>query len=379
LAGKAISQERLACYLGIWFETGCKFMWREQYKVKAKKASKVANVILGLDRFVGTFPTWDLRTLYMARVDPYLTAGCEVCLDIEQKSLKLLEKVQLRFLRRMLGVGSRSMKAILFSETGIWPIRYRRVYLALKNLRYWLELDTDRPARNALEESIKLARAKKISWINDLRLVLSRLYVPVQLEISEPVDVPLIEEAMQLVKKSMEAWIDNEIESSVRTKELLAGRLEVDSDTGKLVKKSLDFRHYLRVKTPDHRLALTRMVLSSHSLAVERRRWKERGKSIVPREWRKCRFCEDSIEDPVHAMFICGNVELMRVREVFLAELYTKIPEFKGAFTDGMSMFRAVLAKREVTPILAKLAFNVLRIYEATPMLLLEPPGPAQP
>jgi hypothetical protein len=64
---------------------------------------------------------------------------------------------------------------------------------------------------------------------------------------------------------------------------------------------------------------------------------------------------------------------------VFLAELYTKIPEFKGTFTDGMSMFRAVLAKREVTPILAKLAFNVLRIYEATPMLLLEPPGPAQP
>jgi hypothetical protein len=47
---------------------------------------------------------------------------------------------------------------------------------------------------------------------------------------------PLIEETMQLVRKSMEAWIDNEIESSVRTKELLAGRIEVDSDTGKLVK-----------------------------------------------------------------------------------------------------------------------------------------------
>jgi hypothetical protein len=55
----------------------------------------------------------------MARVDPYMTAGYEVCLDIEKKSLKLLEKVQLRFLRRMLGVGSRSMKVILFSETGI--------------------------------------------------------------------------------------------------------------------------------------------------------------------------------------------------------------------------------------------------------------------
>ncbi|KAJ7841947.1 hypothetical protein B0H13DRAFT_2414039 [Mycena leptocephala] len=33
------------------------------------------------------------------------------------------------------------------------------------------------------------------------------------------------------------------------------------------------------------------------------------------------------------------------------------------------------LRKREVTPILARLAFNVLGIYDATPMLLLEPPA----
>lgn len=94
-------------------------MWRGKYKIKAKKASKIANIILSLDRFVGTFPAWDLRTLYIARVDPYLTAGCEISLDIEQKSLKLLEQVQLKFLRRMLGIGTRSMKAVCFSEKEI--------------------------------------------------------------------------------------------------------------------------------------------------------------------------------------------------------------------------------------------------------------------
>lgn len=119
LGGKYIEQVQKACYLGIWFETGTKFIWREQYKVKAKKATTAANVILGLDRFVGVLPTWDMRTLYMARVDPYLIAGCEVCLDVQPKSLKLLEKVQHKFLRRMLGVGSRCLKAVLFSETGI--------------------------------------------------------------------------------------------------------------------------------------------------------------------------------------------------------------------------------------------------------------------
>jgi hypothetical protein len=150
-----------------------------------------------------------------------------------------------------------------------------------------------------------------------------------------------------------------------KRKDLLTGRLEFDSDTGKLVKKSPDFRHYLRVKTPDHRRALTRMVLSGHSLAVERRRWKERGKPLVPRKWRKCRFCQEFIEVPAHAMFICDHLELTQVRKAILADLYAKVPEFKGAYMDKMEYFRAILAKREVTPILAKLAFNVLRIYDA--------------
>ncbi|KAJ7663668.1 hypothetical protein B0H17DRAFT_939803 [Mycena rosella] len=116
------------------------------------------------------------------------------------------------------------------------------------------------------------------------------------------------------------------------------------------------------------------MVLSSHSLAVERRRWKERGKNIVPREWRKCRFCQDAIEDPAHAMFFCDHPDLMQVREVFLLELYEKIPDFRGTFSNTLDLFKAVLAKREITPALGKLAFNVLKVYDATPMLLVEPP-----
>ncbi|KAJ7183924.1 hypothetical protein C8R46DRAFT_826841, partial [Mycena filopes] len=132
LHGKAITRVEKACYLGLWIQTGTKFIWREQYKVKAKKARRAANVILGLNRFVGHLTAWDTRTLYMARVDPYLIAGCEICIDVDGKGLKLLEAVQHMFLRRMLGVGARSMLVVLFSETGIWPIKYRRVYLALK-------------------------------------------------------------------------------------------------------------------------------------------------------------------------------------------------------------------------------------------------------
>ncbi|KAJ7787323.1 hypothetical protein B0H14DRAFT_2219353, partial [Mycena olivaceomarginata] len=163
------------------------------------------------------------------------------------------------------------------------PIKYRRVYLALKNLSYLLNLDHGRPAWNGLQASIALARAGQMSWINDLRIVLSRLHVPVDLNISVNMCVETVEGSMKAVIKSMEAWIDDEIAASSSVRDLLVGRLEQDKDTGKLVKKSLDFRQYLRIKQPEHRKALTKLILSSHSLAVERRRWKDRGKKPVPR------------------------------------------------------------------------------------------------
>ncbi|KAJ7118478.1 hypothetical protein C8R43DRAFT_901515 [Mycena crocata] len=274
----------------------------------------------------------------------------------------------------MLGVGSRSLRAVLFSETGIWPIKYRRVHLALKNLCYLLELKHERPAWNALQESLALARSSQISWINDLRIVLSRLYIPVELNISPEMDVKTVEQAMKDVVKSMEAWIDDEIKSSARVCDILVGRLEMDKDTKKFVKKSLDFRHYLRVKQPEHRKALTKMVLSSHCLAVERRRWKERGKKIVPRQWRLCRFCYVYVEDPAHAMFKCDHGELIELRQNFLNKVKIEIPGVVEQFPDALQLFRGLLPYRKITPLLAKLAYDVLKIFDSVPMLLVSDP-----
>ncbi|KAJ7714910.1 hypothetical protein B0H16DRAFT_1233645, partial [Mycena metata] len=75
------------------------------------------------------------------------------------------------------------------------------------------------------------------------------------------------------------------------------------------------------------------MVLSSHSLAVECRHWKERGKPIVPREWCLCRFCGTDIKDPPHAMFLCDPPKLVKIHEIFLAKIYAEVPEIHGRAT----------------------------------------------
>ena len=68
-----------------------------------------------------------------------------------------------------------------------------------------------------------LAHDMKISWINDLRIVLSWLYIPVELNISGPLNVTMIEHGMKQVKISMESCIDYKVETASRTKDLLTG------------------------------------------------------------------------------------------------------------------------------------------------------------
>ncbi|KAJ6603150.1 hypothetical protein B0H10DRAFT_1666674, partial [Mycena sp. CBHHK59/15] len=85
---------------------------------------------------VGDLPVWDARTLYMARVDPYLISGADICPDLVASRLAEKEAVQHHYLRRMLGLNARSMTAILFSETGLEPIRYRRAKQLVNYLRH---------------------------------------------------------------------------------------------------------------------------------------------------------------------------------------------------------------------------------------------------
>ncbi|KAJ7308630.1 hypothetical protein DFH08DRAFT_823917 [Mycena albidolilacea] len=143
--------------------------------------------------------------------------------------------------------------------------------------------------------------------------------VGVQLDIAGELAVAAVEGTMKAVKESMEAWVDHEIKTSGHTKDLLTGHydLEMDKDTSHLA-----------------------------------------------------RFCEKAVEDPQHA---AGTH--MQLRGEFLKTLYNEVPSIRGQLTDPTSFFRSVLARRETTPLLAKLAFNVLKIYDATPMLFGRTPN----
>lgn len=80
-------------------------------------------------------PLQGLR-LYNARVDPHLTAACEVVIDVDPPLLRPLQLIQHKFLQRLIGLNPRAMIVLPFPETGPLPLSYRRIILTLRYLLY---------------------------------------------------------------------------------------------------------------------------------------------------------------------------------------------------------------------------------------------------
>ena len=72
----------------------------------------------------------------MARVDCYLISAAEICIDVDAHLLDECLNTQHWFLCRLLGINSRSILVVLFTETGLIPIHIRYLLLALSRLRY---------------------------------------------------------------------------------------------------------------------------------------------------------------------------------------------------------------------------------------------------
>jgi hypothetical protein len=69
-----------------------------------------------------------------------------------------------------------------------------------------------------------------------------------------------------------------------------------------------------------------------------------------------------------------GLVDLVPIRSVFLESIEKIIPGIANQLPDALQTFKGFLARREITPLLGKLAFDVLKTFDASPMLLVNEP-----
>ncbi|KAJ7753051.1 armadillo-type protein [Mycena maculata] len=238
--------------------------------------------------------------LYMARVDCYLISGAEISLDVDNSLIKEHLDAQHLFLRRLLGINSRSMLAVLFTETGLMPIRIRRLLLALARLQYMIRLGDERIVRAAMLDSVDLFANGHSGWAGDLAIMLRTMPTPIHISAADFLSPLTVDTIIKKVVEVVDADLQFDVDFLQKT-HLLRNRLETVEEKCILVTRRR--RHYLTmVHVPAHRKALTRLLLSDHNLSVERLRYPVRYRRAIPREERLCRFCQVGVEDEVHAL-----------------------------------------------------------------------------
>ncbi|KAJ3724633.1 hypothetical protein C8R42DRAFT_457443 [Lentinula raphanica] len=347
LAGTDLVYLDISRYVGIHFQSSGRHLFAPHYLKKHTAALTASRGIVACDLIVG-FRRLDpsiSKQLYSSLVDCHLTHGCEVIIDTNKSSLSLLEDAQHLILRRMLGLSHNSVLAPLFTETGIMPIRYRRIILALRYLIYVLALPPDHYAHLSLRESSRLREAGERSWLSDLDWAIqhlpgSSLSLPsLQTLSTTPESITdLTKNIVSCSMTSLQHFIDNSSRLA-----FLQGRREPHKDGTKSHSVST-LRHYLtQVRNPAHRVTLTRLLcgdltpVTFHASPASTRPLSQRDQAS-----KSCRACRDVLqpETPQHVFLQCHSIpELIHRREAFLVEMsqYFPLPHL-NTFNDASAL-----------------------------------------
>jgi exonuclease III len=358
-------------YVGVTFRSSLGNIFKTHYENKASKARQIGGLIFGMESSIGLLPPEEGIALYTALLDPHLTHGAEISPDVNKSNLAPLQEIQHGFIRRLLGLPKNSSIVVLFTETGLTPLKFRRLLASLVYLKYLVELPADRLAHKALRDSIYLDRNGHQSWITDIRKVIESMELGIDFPDLSEINSVIVTTLIRSIREAMKNKIQQELENTSKLY-LLHGRLEHYPE-GKGPKQiTLLLRHYLKIPHADHRKSLTRLILSCHQLALEKLRHTEHRRPKIPRDRRICRFCKCAVESPEHALLECeANLEINALRTVFTEKLAEEVPDW-GLIQalNPLSKLRILINNRDITGLLGKFTHEVLRIFDDTPILV---------
>ncbi|EJD47871.1 hypothetical protein AURDEDRAFT_61566 [Auricularia subglabra TFB-10046 SS5] len=363
LNGELLTVVQRQQYVGVMFASDCPNMWDAHFDLCERRARAAVNRIFFIESHTGSLPPWEGRILYRAQIDPHLTWGCGITGCGTLKQLDGIEDVQHYFLRRLLGVQKRSQLLILFTETGLWPLRWRRLDLQLRYLEYLLQLPDGHIAKAAVQQCIRDPRSR--TWMYGIREPLSKL----GLSLPESPSQQDVTAAVAELKKAVGKLVKSQLRQSGKLdSDVLQSRRDFSSGVAER-SPALAFRSYLRISSKEMRVALTRLLVSEHSLS--RLNWRDGRNYTIPPEKRLCRFCLAKPETPVHALFECvESNDLVAHRRAFWRSVTRS-----GCSVDlhtmrnlgNMDLLHALLSHRDSIEPLALLATHVMAVYSQSP------------
>jgi len=293
-------------YLGLCIS--CMMNWSKATNNLSMKALKALNVI---KLFASKFQCTDVKvllSLFDKMVLPILMYGAEVWGTEYRKSI---ERVQIKFCKYVLGVGSRTSDIAVLGECGRCPLF---VHYYCKVIKYWTRLlcmNDENISKQCYWMLKKLDENNRHNWVTDLKGLLFRYGYGVvwfAQELGDP------DHFVRLFKQRLTDCATQEWHSAL----CASPKLSFYSD----IKSLLNIERYLSVISKPHlRRAMSCFRCSSHSLEIERGRY-----SNINRNSRLCMYCQLSginvVEDEFHFLVKCPLYD--DIRENYLLNVYSE-------------------------------------------------------
>ena len=205
----------------------------------------------------------------------------------------IVEKLQNRFLKYILGVNIKATNLVVRSETG-------RIPLTLK-VRYYQHIYNSKS--KFVEESLIINKESDEkgtkSWYTGLRRILQ----------NTELDINLIINTNDGNKKNIKNKISNIYNmfwNDERKQHILKGKHQMYAE----IKTKNEFENYLEIENMNIRKAITKMRTSSDKFPIETGRYENKERSD-----RICPLCCNGIGDEQHYIFDCDNKDIKTKRK----------------------------------------------------------------
>lgn len=290
-------------YLGVLFNfngnfSRCKKMLRDQ-------ATKAMFALLNKCR-KHTLPV-DLQIeLFKKTVVPILTYGCEVW---GYGCNKILEKVQLKFLKYILCVKTSTPNCMIYGETGCYPID---LHIKTRIVNFWLNIVNGDSSKlcyklySALYSHYNIGFKSK--WLNYVKSILD----------NSGMSFVWLTQGRDIKKDYLKSHILISLKDQF--KQNWRGELENSNKciTYRSIKETFGYENYLSNLSVTHRTAIIKLRVCNHKLAVERGRY-----CNIERNNRFCDNCNSNeLGDEYHHLFICKNENIVKLRMKYLRKSY---------------------------------------------------------
>ena len=284
-------------YLGVVFNYTGTFVLNQQYV--SGKALKAMGVLMQNIRKYDFSPK-SLCQLFDSFVTSVLNYACEVWGYTKSKQL---ERLHLKFCKKILKVKLSTSNAGVYGELGRYPLYVCRFTRLIK---YWIKvINTENCVlQSAYSMSLDGCIAGKRNWAYNVRTLLYTHgfgYVREDPSLVNP-NTFLIMFKQRLIDTFVQQWSVDVANNNVLC-------------LYKHFKINFEYEYYLDCcKYRKFRETLTQLRLSSHQLRIETGR---HGQRRIDRSERKCQICNsDDLEDEYHFVLICAAYTDLRLKYI---------------------------------------------------------------